>query len=157
MYRKRSIIGVAVVLVAAGGGVAYAASDAPSITTAETFVLHAQQSRITVVPVPGQTTHRPVTGDQILFTEQLRRDGRSAGSDQVDCTVNGGALVCTAVFALRDGTISVVGKVPLNGPGNGGATLGVAGGTGHYQNARGQVVVRGSGPSTETEVFNLLP
>lgn len=157
MYRKRSIIGVTVVLVAAGGGVAYATSGAPSITTAQTLVFHAQQSRVTVVPVPGQTGHRPVTGDRILFTEQLRRNGQPAGTDQVDCTVNGGALVCTAVFELRDGTISVVGKVPLNGPGNGGATLGVTGGTGRYQNARGQVQVRSSGPSTETEVFNLLP
>ena len=157
MYRKRSIIGVAVVLVAAGGGVAYAASDAPSITTAQTLRFQAQQSRITVVPVPGQTAHHPVTGDQILFTERLRQNGRSAGSDQVDCTVNGGALVCTAVFALRDGTISVVGTVPLNGPGRAGAMLGVTGGTGRYQNARGQVQVKSSGPRTETEVFNLLP
>jgi hypothetical protein len=157
MYRKRSIIGVSVVLVAVGGGVAYAASDAPSITTAESVTLQAQQGPTTFVPVPGQTGQRPVTGDQILFTEQLRRDGQPAGSDQVDCTVNGGALVCTAVFDLHDGTISVIGKVPLNGPGNGGTTLGVTGGTGRYQNARGQVRVRSTGPSTETEVFNLIP
>jgi hypothetical protein len=157
MHGKHLIVSATAAIVAATGGIAYAASSTPSITTAQTIRLSAHQSAVRFVPVPGQTSQRPIPGDQILFTERLSRAGTAAGTDQVHCTVVGHALICDAVFALANGTITVNGKVPVNGPGRGGSTLAVTGGTGRFQNVRGEVHVRGTGPHSETETFHLLP
>ncbi len=157
MHAKHLIIGVTAAIMAATGGIAYAASSTPDITTAQTIRLVAHQTSFRFVRVPGQTSQQPVPGDQIVFTERVNRAGTAAGTDQINCTVVGRALICDAVFALSDGTISVTGKVPVNGPGQGGATLAVTGGTGRFQNVRGEVHVRSTGPNTEAETFHLLP
>jgi hypothetical protein len=157
MHGKHLIVSATAAVVAATGGIAYAASGTPDITTAQTIRLVAHQTSFHFVRVPGQTSQQPVPGDQIVFTEQVKRAGTAAGTDQVNCTVVGHALICDAVFALADGTIIVNGRVPINGPGQAGATLAVTGGTGRFQNVRGQVHVRSTGPSTETETFHLLP
>jgi hypothetical protein len=157
MHRKHLIVTATAAVLAATGGVAYAASSTPNITTPQTIRLVAHQTPVSFVRVPGQTSQQPVSGDQIIFGERVTRGGVTVGHNLVHCTVVRHALICDAVFSLHDGTISANGRVPVNGPGRSGTRIAVTGGTGRYQNVRGEVHVFSTGRSTETEVLHLLP
>lgn len=96
-------------------------------------------------------------GDYTVFSERLYdRSGKLIGRDDSTClyfTADGPAT-CSGTFRIFGrGTIEIQGAVPFRLP----FVFSVVGGTGAYQNARGEAVIPGfSGPVTHF-VFRLLP
>jgi hypothetical protein len=149
------------------------AGSAPAITTATTLRLtvdpeHVRERFVDVAPV-----NRFNPGDVFLVRERLLDDdGAVAGFDQIMCTAHIPSVVneetgqfrvsqlCEGTFTLPDGTIEVSGTVSFFGEGDveraaapfstarrertQGFFVAVTGGTGEYQNARGEVQVRGA-------------
>ncbi len=88
--------------------------------------------------------------------EEVLRDrdsGQQVGRDAVQCTVSFTVSMCSGTFLLAGkGTLTIAGVL-----GRTNASLAVTGGTGHFQNARGQFIV-GSGSGANTNLtFHLLP
>jgi hypothetical protein len=146
----------AVAALISGAGLA-AASTTAAPAHSQTITLKATQVSLACIPVPGQKmTGKEVPGDQCVFSERLTRNGAPYGHDVVHCTVvTLNDLVCTAAWMLPQGQIAVAG--------DGGSTTGthkiipVAGGTGAYDGARGDVMITNTSGSTSTVVFHLLP
>lgn len=104
----------------------------------------------------GSTGFGP--GDYTVFSERLydHGSGKLIGRDDSTClyfTANGPAT-CSGTFRIFGrGTIEIQGSVPFRLP----FVFSVVGGTGNFQNARGEAVIPGfSGPVTHF-VFHLLP
>ena len=101
-------------------------------------------------------------GDYSLFKEKLyNRAGKHVGYDNVVCTAHfplterRAAFFCEAVITLFDrGRITVEGLLTFSRNQQGTTPLAITGGTGHFQNVRGEVHV----PSRGTRlVLHLLP
>lgn len=97
-------------------------------------------------------------GDYTVFSERLydARSGKLVGRDDSTClyfTAQGPAT-CSGTFRIFGrGTIEIQGSVPFRLP----FVFSVVGGTGDFQNVRGEAVIPGfSGPVTHF-VFRLLP
>src|SRR5690348_914462 len=145
----------AAVALISGAGLA-AASTTAAPAHGQTITLKATQVSLVCIPVPGQKPGKEVPGDQCVFSEKLTRNGAPYGHSAVHCTVvTLNDLVCTAAWMLPQGQIAVAG--------DGGSTTGtrkiipVAGGTGAYDGARGDVLITNTSGSTSTVVFHLLP
>jgi hypothetical protein len=89
-------------------------------------------------------------GDYFLFREVVFRNGRRAGYTNGKCTnsfpFNRRAFTtqCEATVTLRRGQISVAGTIAFTRS-NGTETLPITGGSGHFQNVRGQLRFAGGG------------
>lgn len=121
------------------------------ITTAKTlrFMAHTDQFRLVRVG------RRFGPGSYFVFEETLRNAaGRVVGSDAVRCTANFTTFMCDGTaFVDGKGTITIYGAAHERGP----LLFSVTGGTGRYQNARGQLEVREL-PGDDSElIFHLLP
>jgi hypothetical protein len=125
------------------------ATPAPQISTAVTLDLQGREVNGDFVDVgrPGESV-----GDAFLFRQELFRRGTNqrVGSLFVTCTLHFGTTPCegTAVIFGR-GKIEVASAIydePV-------FTVAVTGGTGDFQNARGQAVVREPNRIT----FHLIP
>ena len=145
----------AAVALISGAGLA-AASTTAAPAHSQTITLKATQVSLVCIPVPGQKPGKEVPGDQCVFSERLTRNGTPYGHDAVHCTVvTLNDLVCTAAWMLPRGQIAAAG--------DGGSTTGasktipVAGGTGAYDGARGDVVITNTSGTTSTVIFHLLP
>jgi hypothetical protein len=144
------------------------AGSAPAITTATTLHLttdldHVRERAVDVAPV-GQFN----PGDAFLFRERLLDDnGAVVGFDQVMCTAHIPTVLnedtgrfrvsqlCEGTITLTDGTIELSGTISFFGEGDveraaapfstvqrersQGFFIAVTGGTGEYQNARGEL------------------
>lgn len=144
------------------------AGSAPAITTATTLHLtidgdHVRQRFLDAAPLG-----RVSPGDAFLFRERLLDDDRAViGFDQITCTVHIPSVineqtgqfrvsqVCEGTITLSDGTIELSGTSMFFGEGDveraaapfstvqrersQGFFIAVTGGTGEYQNARGEL------------------
>jgi hypothetical protein len=97
------------------------------------------------------------TGDVIVFTNPLAdASGKVVGKLYADCTTTKGArnflrstLTCTAVMALRDGTLTAQAN---SKPGIPTTTGAVTGGTGAYANSRGVFVSKDPSAGGDTTI-----
>jgi hypothetical protein len=152
-----TLAGAAAAATLISGAVLAAAGTTAASAQGQAITLKATRVSLACIPVPGQKmTGKEVPGDQCLFSERLTRNGARYGHGAVHCAVvTLNDLVCTAAWMLPRGQIAVAG--------DGGSTTGtrkiipVAGGTGAYDGARGEVVITNTSGSTSTVVFHLLP
>ena len=101
----------------------------------------------------------PSKGDQIMFRDELLRNGQVIGHDGGTCVVTEFAaaeadpikLACQVTFELPDGQIATQG-IATNNPVK---PLAVTGGTGRYVGASGDTVLTEFGDGTGSVVFHL--
>jgi hypothetical protein len=155
--RKFLIITASAVALFLAFGSMIAASAGTAATASQTIRLVARQVSATLVPVPGQTGHQLVPGDQLVFTDSLTRNGASYGHDAVHCVIVVAAdAVCVGAFTLPGGQLTIAGDVgSVNSHGS--KTVAVTGGTGQYQSARGQLTVKGRSATVSVDTFQLIP
>jgi hypothetical protein len=102
-------------------------------------------------------------GDEIVFHDQLLRNGRTIGHDggscQVTFAVRGQAaqFQCVVTFALGGGQIATQGLINIANPASFAGTFAVTGGTGIYQNARGQATIHQTSLTLATVTLSLIP
>jgi hypothetical protein len=94
-------------------------------------------------------------GDTIVFTQKLyRTPARKTiiGTDQAYCvrTIPGKARVCTGIFYLKGGQITIIGPESEKRH-----ALAITGGTGAWSGARGQVVLKPNGPIVDQMTFTI--
>src|SRR3954466_8535444 len=137
MHRLISIVVPA--LAAAIAAAALASADASPKSKTSTF-------RATAVVDSGNEVDNPPTGDSagdvVVFTQKLYATPQQKtviGRDEVYCvrTVPGSGRVCTGIFYLKGGTITITGPESLKLH-----SLAITGGTGRFNGARGVVVLR---------------
>jgi hypothetical protein len=98
----------------------------------------------------------PSLGDEIVFSETLRRHGREVGTSGVVCTATEvtppyevTTFQCVATLSLRRGQITLQGLVEIQGEGDMGPfTVAITGGTGAFRGAGGEARIRDVGPTT---------
>jgi hypothetical protein len=153
MRKRLWLVGaaLAVVLALAGG-----ALSAQTITEAETLSLVLVTTRSTEIDV-GKPGFGP--GDYFVERERVYNESESAvlGSGFVKCTFGFRELVCDAVLRIR-------GRGQISATGAGFAseettrfTVGITGGTGEFQNVRGEGHVRFTGGRRALLTLHLLP
>jgi Allene oxide cyclase barrel like domain len=109
--------------------------------------LRARESHFEFINVDGR---RSGPGDYFVGREVVFRNGRRAGYTNVKCTnsfpFNRRAFTaqCEATVTLHRGQISVAGTVAFTRT-TGTETLPITGGSGHFQNVRGQLRFAGDG------------
>jgi hypothetical protein len=155
--RKFLIITASAVALLLAFGSMFAASAGTSATASQTIRLVARQVSATLVPVPGQTGHQLVPGDQLVFTDSLTRNGASYGHNAIHCVIVVAAdAVCVGAFTLPGGQLTIAGDVgSVNSHGS--KTVAVTGGTGQYQGARGQLTVKDRSGIVSVDTFQLIP
>jgi hypothetical protein len=93
----------------------------------------------------------PSLGDELVFSESLRQDGRDVGTSGVVCTVTHvvppydgvQTFHCVGTLSLRRGQITLQGLIEVQGEDDPGPfTVAITGGTGAYRGAGGEAVVR---------------
>jgi hypothetical protein len=123
--------------------------------------------RIHAIELPTKVTFTDLNatglsqGDLFVATNRLvapSDSSRVIGHEDDTCTLvavtaTGGRFECTGTAFLAGGSVMIQGPFNVGGT----ARLAVAGGTGHYRNARGQVNVRDLGNDKADLVFNLTP
>jgi allene oxide cyclase-like protein len=92
-------------------------------------------------------------GDQFILSDVVLADGQQVGHDGGVCTITdaAGEAVCTVVYSLPDGTITTQ-FLNIPPPDK---TFAITGGSGRYQNARGQGELIENGDETGTLNFTL--
>jgi hypothetical protein len=155
--RKFLIVMASAVALFLAFGSVIAASAGTSATASQTIRLVARQVAATLVPVPGQTGHQLVPGDQLVFTDSLTRNGASDGHNAIHCVIVVAAdAVCVGAFTLPGGQLTIAGDVgSINSHGS--KTVAVTGGTGRYQGARGQLTVKDRSATVSVDTFQLIP
>jgi hypothetical protein len=155
--RKFLIITASAVALFLASGSMFGASAGTPATASQTIRLVARQVSATLVPVPGQTGHQLVPGDQLVFTDSLTRNGASYGHNAIHCVIVVAAdAVCVGAFTLPGGQLTIAGDVgSINSHGS--KTVAVTGGTGQYQSARGQLTVKDRSATVSVDTFQLIP
>jgi hypothetical protein len=95
-------------------------------------------------------------GDTVVFTQKLYTDETKTtqiGTDEAFCvrTVVGVHQLCTGIFYLRGGTITITGPEA-----SGVHSLAITGGTGRFLGARGEVVLNSIDPISDQVKFRIL-
>jgi allene oxide cyclase len=95
-------------------------------------------------------------GDTIVFTQKLYSDETKTtqiGTDEAFCvrTVPGVHRLCTGIFYLRGGTITITGPET-----SGVHSLAITGGTGRFLGARGEVVLNSIDPVSDQVKFRII-
>lgn len=127
-------------------------SSVEPITTGKTLVLLAHTVRSKQVVI-GK---RFGPGSSLFFEETLKNEktGAMVGSDSVQCTASLRTFLCSATAFLDGrGTITVYGALKQGAP----QRLSVTGGTGQFQNVRGQLTVVDLKSGDSRLTFQLLP
>jgi hypothetical protein len=151
-----TIAAASAAVILAAAGIAVASASGPSITTATTIRLDARGGSSTFVNVREKTG--PAVGDEVILNQPLYSD---ANPDQVVgqgyvtvILVGGNAEQDHATLVLKQGQIDVAG-IQASNP----FQLAVTGGTGRFQNARGEATVKLlPGPGNQASItLSLLP
>jgi hypothetical protein len=154
--RMRRAVGFAGVVALAMGGITMAAASGatPSIQRPVTFTVHETFTPTFVDLAPTG----PSAGDQLVGTGRLTgAHGGHQARETLRCTsVNAedSLFDCTFVERFGDGTIEIGGALSTTHP-NG--AFPVLGGTGRYQNVRGQVINHQLTETTARLTFQLIP
>jgi len=101
-------------------------------------------------------TPGPSLGDEIVFSEVLRNDGREVGTAGRVCTATEAVppystltYQCISTLSLRRGKITIQGLVELQGINDPGPfTSAITGGTGAYRGASGEARIRRPSPTS---------
>jgi hypothetical protein len=157
--RKALFVGAVGGIAAICGGVAAsAASAATDITRAQTLHLVGTTVEFRSVQI-GHSGGPPKLGDEFVIHDTLAdRQGHAMGQDGIVCTFTStqhhGLINCVATLSLPDGQITLQTLAPTGNR----ATFfaAVSGGTGNYQNARGEAEIRTAGATTFYTIF-LIP
>jgi hypothetical protein len=144
-------------VIIAGTGIAVASASGPDITTATTIRLLAHGGTSTFVNIRHQ--HRPAVGDEIILSQPIfsaAHPSQLAGHGYVTITIVARPFVVQvhATLVLKQGQVDAAGIEASNR-----FQLAVTGGTGRFQNARGQATVHtlpGKGNGA-TITLHLLP
>lgn len=131
---------------------AAAGINASDITTGQTLRLVSREDRFRVIDV-GRRGESP--GDYVVFEETLlNTSGAVIGRDSARCMGEVRTFRC-------DGTFLIYGKGKIEVSGSffprDEATIAVTGGTGRYQNVRGQARITGGTAHTTNFTFSLIP
>jgi hypothetical protein len=133
-----TIAAASAAVIIAGTGIAVASASGPDITTATTIRLLASGGTSTFVNVRHQ--HKPGVGDEIIVSQPIFRAANPAqqvGHGWVTVTLVGGRVSQDhATLVLKQGQVDAAG-IQASNP----FQLAVTGGTGRFQNARGQATV----------------
>jgi len=171
--RVKAVLAAAVVLALGAGGATLASADSaspkavrgwgryastsnpqaqPDITTAQTIVLQEHDTKSVDIDL-GRNGFGP--GDEFLFEANLRDagDANKVGTLHVACTVLFSVFTCPGTARLAGGDITFSGAVPQSNDFN----LAVTGGTGQFQNVRGQLHVHSLSDSRDVLTFQLIP
>ena len=122
----------------------------PKVKTIEAFAV-VDSAFATDVGAAGQSL-----GDTIVFTQKLYTDETKTtqiGTDEAYCvrTVVGVRQLCTGIFYLRGGTITITGPET-----SGVHSLAITGGTGRFLGARGEVVLNSIDPVSDQVKFRII-
>jgi hypothetical protein len=163
--RKISLAAVAALMLAVASVTLASASASSSDTQTSdkksTQVIHlvaktVQQANLDLGE-PGDSL-----GDQLVFSEDLFRDGKKVGHDGAVCTLVrlvprvSATFQCVATASLPEGQITVQG-LPTFTDGPASFSLAITGGTGAYKTAHGQVkAVEVSDVETRLTFFLIL-
>ena len=133
-----TIAAASAAVIVAGTGIAVASSAGPNITRATTIRLIARGGTSTFINVRHQ--HRPAVGDQVILSQPIfsaANPARQVGHGWVTVTLVGApATQDHATLVFRQGQVDAAG-IQASNP----FRLAVTGGTGRFQNARGQATV----------------
>ena len=111
-------------------------------------------TKLTAVPVAGQTSRKPRPGDYVVITDQYLAHGKVVGHDIVHCVLaTKRTSLCFAAVTLPKGQLELQGIGPAGGTGD--FTIGVVGGTRAYAHASGTSTIRSGPRNTGTETFRL--
>ena len=152
---RRVIAPIAVAAVAAlVGGNAFAAADAPHVTTLR-YTLHFSPLTVIDVGAKGNSLGDEIVSHDIIFS----KSGKRVGYDAQTCIITNlhpPQLGCSLVFALPGGTITgqYIGAPPPH------KLVAITGGTGKYVGANGTIEVVESGHDVSvknTLTFRLVP
>jgi hypothetical protein len=170
MRRSWTVLGAAAVaLLLAVVGVTAAASAAPAsrpdITTARTFTVVAHATNFKLINVDGKGIG---PGDYVVERWALRRGGTPGGRLNDQCTIGFNqapshpTALCSFAFTVTGkGEITAEGSVVFAPAPEGFRpvpfTLPVTGGTGSFQNARGQIRVKFLGVADARFTVHLIP
>jgi hypothetical protein len=134
-----TIAAASAALIVAGTGIAVASAAGPNITRATTIRLMIRGGTSTFVNVRHQ--RHPAVGDQVILSQPVfsaAHPAQRVGHGWVTVTLVGGqASQDHATLVLRQGQVDAAG-IQASNP----FLLAVTGGTGRFQNARGQATVR---------------
>jgi len=136
-----------------GAAVASDQPAAPDITTGQTITLIEKDTKFKDLDLGKKGFS---TGDEFMFEADLLDPTSSAKKGTLDVS-------CTALFALAhcEGAASLSGRgqIEIEGVIGGSSTfpIAVTGGTGDFQNARGQLRVTNTSDTTSRLVFQLIP
>lgn len=139
-------------LAAATATAALASADPTPHAKSTTF-------RATAVVDSGNAVDNPPEGDSagdiVAFTQKLYatpEQSSTVGRDEVYCvrTIPGSGRVCTGIFYLKGGQITITGPESLKVH-----SLAITGGTGRWSGATGHVVLRPSSATTDDMTFHV--
>jgi hypothetical protein len=153
---KRLAVVLGVVVALGIGGAAYASSgDLSHPLTIRTVEKGGNQEFLTLNPTSGDAT-----GNEFVISGPLFRPGthQRIGSLRGYCVVTTkkfGIGQCNFTASFSAGSVTVAG--PINFTPGKTDVLAVTGGTGHFRNARGQVIARNTGATSEGLTFELIP
>lgn len=151
-----------VAVLAVGGTVAAAAVPNHDLTKAKTVTIHVALAKQAFRDLPPTGNS---AGDLFVDRLKLKRNGHSAGYGHEACTATFPSsqskmqLQCDEFLALKkEGQITAQGVLTLDfsrgGPQP--TTFAITGGTGRYENVRGQIKTK-SGAKGEVWTLHLLP
>jgi hypothetical protein len=134
-----TIAAASAALIVAGTGIAVASAAGPNITRATTIRLVIRGGTSTFINVRHQ--HRPAVGDEVILSQpafSAASPSQRVGHGWVTVTLVGGQVTQDhATIVLKQGQVDAAG-IQASNP----FRLAVTGGTGRFQNARGQATVQ---------------
>ena len=153
MSRNLTVLAIAAVAVIGVVQPAASSTDSNRHPVTKTFKRTAVVNSATNVDNPPSGDSQ---GDIIVFTQKLYRDSSQqdkVGSDQAYCvrTIVGKARVCTGIFYLKGGTITITGPESSASV----HSLAITGGTGDWRGASGEIVLRSHGPIVDHMTFHV--
>ena len=139
-YGKGAIVAVAsAAVVASAAGIAAASASVPHVTTGTTLRLQARGGTSTFVNV--RHLHHPAVGDEVILAQPIfsaAHPSQLVGHGWVTVLLVGASVSQDhATLVLKAGQIDAAG-IQASNP----FRLAVTGGTGRFQNARGQATVK---------------
>ena len=151
-----AVVGVACALgLVAGTFVANAGAD---IAAPETITVLGTVTKDRYVDVGKKG---PTPGDTFMFVEQLtdESDDSVVGKSNISCTMHIGSwAICTGTFTINGrGEIVGQGLVPFGQDDVASFDVPVTGGTGEFDNVRGEVHVEGISETEERHTLSLIP